>query len=701
MHYASIISVEQIEKLNFHKEVCYLNKYAKSLSLYMMIFLFIIFVFLAAQLNNPPGPSESYNYSDLVAEIRHGNIPKIEISSDAEISGIGRAKVTLTNGSVHTVEIPSMSTFMELVHTHNIQVVGTLPVAKTHWLIQLIPSVLVMIFSIFILLFILQQIQGGGGRNRVMSFGKSKAKVTIDEKNRITFAQVAGLEEEKEELEEIVEFLKQPKKFVDIGARIPKGVLLVGPPGTGKTYLAKAAAGEAGVPFFSISGSDFVEMFVGVGASRVRDLFEQAKKNTPCIIFIDEIDAVGRRRGAGLGGGHDEREQTLNQLLVEMDGFGVNEGVIIIAATNRPDILDPALLRPGRFDRQVTVGKPDVKGREEVLKIHTKGKQMAEDVDLKIVAQTTSGFTPADLENLVNESALLSARSNKKKIDMEELRKAFVKVGIGTEKKSRVISEKEKRITAYHEAGHAIIFEVLTEIDPTYMISVIPTGRAGGYTMPLPGEDRGYISKTYMEQTIISFLGGRAAEAIVLKDITTGASNDIERATGIARGMVTKYGMSDVLGPMQFGDDNDEVFIGRDLAHTRNYGEQVASLIDSEIKRIIEDSYQKALDILNEHIDVLHQIANLLIEKEKVSGEEIRKMFPEGVLKNTVKEGFMLSPMESAIKQGFKPSEKFEELEKSTSDETSNEQADDSDDDKSNDDSNDDDSSYKPDLNKN
>ncbi|KAI4453958.1 metalloprotease m41 ftsh [Holotrichia oblita] len=483
--------------------------------------------------------------------------------------------------------------------------------------------------------------QGGGGGNRVMSFGKSKAKVTVDEKKKITFELVAGLEEEKAELQEIVEFLKQPKKFVDIGARIPKGVLLVGPPGTGKTYLAKAVSGEAAVPFFSISGSDFVEMFVGVGASRVRDLFDQAKKNSPCIVFIDEIDAVGRRRGAGLGGGHDEREQTLNQLLVEMDGFGVNEGVIIIAATNRPDILDPALLRPGRFDRSIVVGKPDVKGREAILNIHSRGKIMSSEVDLKVVAQTTSGFTPADLENLLNESAILAARDDKKEIGMEQIRKAFIKVGIGTEKKSRVISDKEKRITAYHEAGHAILFEILTEIDPTYMISVIPTGMAGGYTMPLPGEDRGYITKSFMEQTIISLLGGRAAEAIVLKDITTGASNDIERATNIARSMVTKYGMSEELGPIQFGDDNEEVFIGRDLAHTRNYGERVASQIDTEIKRIIENAYEQAQNIINKYIDVLHSIADLLIRKEKITGEDIREFFPEGVLPKIEKPGLM------------------------------------------------------------
>jgi cell division protease FtsH len=458
---------------------------------------------------------------------------------------------------------------------------------------------------------------------------------------------VAGLDEEKAELAEIVDFLKSPKKYTDIGARIPKGVLLVGPPGTGKTYLARAVAGEADVPFYSISGSDFVEMFVGVGASRVRDLFEQAKRNPASIVIIDEIDAVGRRRGAGLGGGHDEREQTLNQLLVEMDGFGVNEGVIVLAATNRPDILDPALLRPGRFDRRIVVNKPDVNGREAVLKVHADGKKLAADVSLRTVAQTTAGFTPADLENLLNEAALLAARENKRAIDIEAIKKAFIKVGIGTEKKSRVITEKERRITAYHEAGHAICHEVLSDIDSTYMVSVIPTGMAGGYTMPLPGDDKSYITKQYMEQEIIALLGGRAAEALVLKDITTGASNDIERATGIARNMVVKYGMSDELGPIQFGNDNEEVFIGRDLAHTRNYGEQVATLIDNEIKRVVETGYAEALVIMEKHIDILHKIADLLIERERVSGEEIRSLFPKGVLLEKEHREVMGEPLEA------------------------------------------------------
>jgi cell division protease FtsH len=609
------------------------NKYAGSIILYFIIFVLILLG--VAYYFNPLRQQEPelYTYSNLLNDISEGNVKDLTIQRDTDIPNAGIATALLNDGRTHTIQVPSMDTFMDIINDSSISSqITTLPTPKTSFLWQMVPMIVIAVISIFLLMFMVQQMQGGGG-NRIMSFGKSRARVSVDDKKKITFELVAGLVEEKAELEEIVEFLKQPKKFTDIGARIPKGVLLVGPPGTGKTYLAKAVSGEAGVPFFSISGSDFVEMFVGVGASRVRDLFDQAKKNTPCIVFIDEIDAVGRRRGAGLGGGHDEREQTLNQLLVEMDGFGLNEGVIIMAATNRPDILDPALLRPGRFDRRIVVGKPDVKGRESVLKIHAKGKQIAKNVDLKVVAQTTSGFTPADLENLLNEAALLAARMDKKAIEMEDMRKAFVKVGIGTEKKSRVISDKERRITAYHEAGHAILFEVLSEIDPTYMISVIPTGMAGGYTMPLPGEERGYITKKFMEQTIVSLLGGRAAEAIVIEDITTGASNDIERATTIARNMVMKFGMSPAVGPVQLGDDNDEVFIGRDLAHTRNYGEQVASIIDSEIKRIVEEAYKEALRIINLHLDVLHQIADLLLEKEKVTGDEIRKMFPIGSIK--------------------------------------------------------------------
>ena len=491
-----------------------------------------------------------------------------------------------------------------------------------------------IIFLIALWIFFMRRMSGGagGGGGGVFNVGKSKAQ--LFEKGsaiKITFKDVAGLAEAKQEVEEIVEFLKQPQKYTDLGGKIPKGALLVGPPGTGKTLLAKAVAGEANVPFFSLAGSDFVEMFVGVGASRVRDLFRQAKEKAPCIIFIDEIDAVGRRRGAGLGGGHDEREQTLNQLLVEMDGFGINESVIIIAATNRADILDPALLRPGRFDRQVYVGRPDVKGREAILRVHAKGKPMASEVDLKVVAQTTAGFTGADLANLLNEAALLTARDGKKKIDMEEIQKALIKIGVGTEKKTRVISEKEKYITAYHEGGHAILFEVLSELDPVHSISIIPTGMAGGYTMPLPGEDRMYMTKMMMEQEIISLLGGRAAEELVIKDITTGASNDIERATSMARDMVTKYGMSELLGPIQFGGDNDEVFIGRDWGHARNYGEGVAATIDQEVNRIVTDAYREAKRLLQENMEMLHATAKLLVEKEKVTGDEFRSLFDQKV----------------------------------------------------------------------
>jgi len=536
------------------------------------------------------------------------------------------------DGSVIRVDVPSISVLQQVLDekalTNDVKIdVGDLQ--RESMLSQVVPSLIMMIVMIIIFILLFNRMQGGGGK--MNNFGKSKAKMSVDGESNVTFDNVAGCDEEKGELEELVEFLKAPKKFTELGARIPKGVLLVGPPGTGKTLLAKAVAGEAGVPFFSISGSDFVEMFVGVGASRVRDLFEQAKKNAPSIVFIDEIDAVGRRRGAGLGGGHDEREQTLNQLLVEMDGFGINESVIIIAATNRADILDPALLRPGRFDRQVYVGRPDVKGREAILRVHAKGKPMASEVDLKVVAQTTAGFTGADLANLLNEAALLTARDGKKKIDMEEIQKALIKIGVGTEKKTRVISEKEKYITAYHEGGHAILFEVLSELDPVHSISIIPTGMAGGYTMPLPGEDRMYMTKMMMEQEIISLLGGRAAEELVIKDITTGASNDIERATSMARDMVTKYGMSELLGPIQFGGDNDEVFIGRDWGHARNYGEGVAATIDQEVNRIVTDAYREAKRLLQENMEMLHATAKLLVEKEKVTGDEFRSLFDQKV----------------------------------------------------------------------
>ena len=492
---------------------------------------------------------------------------------------------------------------------------------------QFLPLIISMLVIIVLMFFVFNRMQNGGANGKMANFGRSRAQMTNERENRIRFKNVAGLAEEKEEMMEIVEFLKSPQRFIQLGARIPKGVLLVGPPGTGKTYLAKAVAGEAGVPFFTISGSDFVEMFVGVGASRVRDLFDQAKKHAPCIIFIDEIDAVGRHRGAGLGGGHDEREQTLNQLLVEMDGFTVNQGVIVLAATNRVDILDPALLRPGRFDRRVVVGRPDVKERKEVLEVHSKNKPLGEDVDLEAVARTTSGFTPADLENLMNEAAIYAARSSRKFIAMEDIQRAFVKVGIGTEKKSRVISEKEKNITAYHEAGHAVIQQVLPLLDPVHSISIIPTGMAGGYTMFLSEDDTMYLSKKQMEQEIVSLLGGRVAEELKIGDVTTGASNDIERASGMARAMVTKYGMSDRLGPVQFGEENNEVFLGRDIGHSRNYGEEVAGAIDSEIRSIIEKAQEEARRILKEYDAILEKTRDLLMEKEKITGEEFAALF--------------------------------------------------------------------------
>ena len=613
-----------------------MNKYLKPIGIYVLIFVVILAALaytgpqILPQRNDTA--QEEYVYSDLLKELDENNVASVEVSRRTEVGDYGTAEATLKDGSVIRVDVPSISVLQQVLDekalTNDVKIdVGDLQ--RESMLSQVVPSLIMMIVMIIIFILLFNRMQGGGGK--MNNFGKSKAKMSVDGESNVTFDNVAGCDEEKGELEELVEFLKAPKKFTELGARIPKGVLLVGPPGTGKTLLAKAVAGEAGVPFFSISGSDFVEMFVGVGASRVRDLFEQAKKNAPSIVFIDEIDAVGRRRGAGLGGGHDEREQTLNQLLVEMDGFGINESVIIIAATNRADILDPALLRPGRFDRQVYVGRPDVKGREAILRVHAKGKPMASEVDLKVVAQTTAGFTGADLANLLNEAALLTARDGKKKIDMVEIQKALIKIGVGTEKKTRVISEKEKYITAYHEGGHAILFEVLSELDPVHSISIIPTGMAGGYTMPLPGEDRMYMTKMMMEQEIISLLGGRAAEELVIKDITTGASNDIERATSMARDMVTKYGMSELLGPIQFGGDNDEVFIGRDWGHARNYGEGVAATIDQEVNRIVTDAYREAKRLLQENMEMLHATAKLLVEKEKVTGDEFRSLFDQKV----------------------------------------------------------------------
>ncbi len=503
-------------------------------------------------------------------------------------------------------------------------------IPQDNWFATTILPVLITVGALLVIFFLMNR-QGGGGNAKAMNFGKSRARLSTDSDRKITFGQVAGLKEEKEELEEIVDFLKAPKKYIQVGARIPKGVLLVGPPGTGKTLLAKAVAGEAGVPFFSISGSDFVEMFVGVGASRVRDLFEDAKRNAPCIIFIDEIDAVARRRGTGMGGGHDEREQTLNQLLVEMDGFGVNEGIIVMAATNRVDILDPAILRPGRFDRKVMVGRPDVQGREEILRVHAKGKPLSEEIDLKQIAQTTAGFTGADLENLLNEAAIISAKEGRMFLLQEDVKKAFVKVGIGAEKKSRVISDKEKKITAFHEAGHAILFHVLPDVGPVYSVSIIPTGGAGGYTMPLPERDEMFNTKGKMLQDITVALGGRVAEEEVFDDITTGASQDIKQATGLAKSMVTKFGMSETVGLINYDDDSEEVFIGRDLTHTqRRYGESVATVIDKEVKRIIDECYAKAKEIIHQYDNVLHACADLLLEKEKISREEFEALFSSG-----------------------------------------------------------------------
>ena len=614
-----------------------MKKYFKSFGLYAIVFAIILAAVAYTGPNmlgqNTQSPAaEARVYSDLLQELEANNVASVKVSRSTEVSDYGTVEATLKDGSIIIVEAPSMSTLQakldEKAAENGFRMeIGELQ--RESLLSSILPSILMMIIMILIFSFLFNKMNGGG--SKMNNFGKSKAKMSVEGENKVTFDNVAGCDEEKAELEELVQFLKAPQKFTDLGARIPKGVLLVGPPGTGKTLLAKAVAGEAGVPFFSISGSDFVEMFVGVGASRVRDLFEQAKKNSPSIVFIDEIDAVGRRRGAGLGGGHDEREQTLNQLLVEMDGFGINESVIIIAATNRADILDPALLRPGRFDRQVYVGRPDVKGREAILRVHSKGKPMAPEVDLKVIAQTTAGFTGADLANLLNEAALLTARDNKKAIDMEEIQKALIKIGVGTEKKTRVISEKEKYITAYHEGGHAILFEVLSELDPVHSISIIPTGMAGGYTMPLPGEDRMYMTKMMMEQEIVSLLGGRAAEELVIKDITTGASNDIERATAMARSMVTQYGMSELLGPIQFGGNSNEVFIGRDWGQERNYGETVATVIDQEVKRIVTEAYQEAKRLLKENMEMLHATAKLLVEKEKVTGDEFRALFDQKV----------------------------------------------------------------------
>ena len=571
---------------------------------------------------------QEISYSTFVKEVEAGNVTAADIRQNSAVP-TGRVTLSLKDdSSVRSLNVSDVGKVEEFLQENDVKY-SLEDVPKESIIMSAVLPSLITLCGIF-LLFMLMNRQNGGTNSKAMNFGKSRARMSTQNEIKVTFADVAGLKEEKEELEEIVDFLKAPRKYTQLGARIPKGVLLEGPPGTGKTLLAKAVAGEAGVPFFSISGSDFVEMFVGVGASRVRDLFQDAKKNAPCIVFIDEIDAAARRRGSGLGGGHDEREQTLNQLLVEMDGFGVNEGIIVMAATNRKDILDPAILRPGRFDRDVIVGRPDVGGREEILKVHARNKPLGDDVDLKQIAQTTAGFSGADLENLLNEAAILAAKENRVFIQQSDIRHAFVKVGIGPEKKSRIVSEKERRITAYHEAGHAILFHVLPDVGPVYSVSIIPTGGAGGYTMPLPEKDDMFNTKGHMLQEITVSLGGRVAEEEIFDDITTGASQDIKQATAIAKSMITKFGMSEKLGLINYDNDSDEVFIGRDFGHTsRGYGEKIAGTIDEEVKRIIDECYAQARSIIQEYHPVLEKCAELLLEKEKITRSEFEALFEE------------------------------------------------------------------------
>ena len=589
-------------------------------------FIFIILlVMVIVGLNLLSNREEDYTRAEFIADLDAGNVSEIVIQPNGE-APTGYLEIQMKNGLNHKLYATDITELETLVREYGFDPVVN-DIERENWfLTYMLPMLAVLAVGVFLFMMMNAQ-QAGGGNGKMMNFGKSRAKMSMGDKS-VTFAQVAGLKEEKEELEEIVDFLKEPGKYTGVGARIPKGVLLEGPPGTGKTLLAKAVAGEAGVPFFSISGSDFVEMFVGVGASRVRDLFEEAKHNAPCIVFIDEIDAVARRRGTGMGGGHDEREQTLNQLLVEMDGFGVNEGIIVMAATNRVDILDPAILRPGRFDRKVAVGTPDVGGREEILKVHAKNKPLGDDVNLQQLAQTTAGFTGADLENLLNEAAIIAAKENRSFIANKDVKRAFVKVGIGAEKKSRIISDKEKKITAYHEAGHAILFHVLPDVGPVYTVSIIPTGvGAAGYTMPLPEKDEMFATKSRMLQDIMVSVGGRIAEEIIFGDITTGASSDIKKATKTARRMVTRYGMSDNIGVICYDDDDDEVFIGKDLAHAKAHSEEISGEIDKEVKRIIDDCYTKAKDIIMQHENVLHSCAKLLLEKEKINREEFEALF--------------------------------------------------------------------------
>ena len=602
-----------------------MNKQARNWIPALLLLLLIVmgFWFISRQMTR----DYSYTEQDFQEDIQEEKVSQVYIRPNREIP-TGQVVVRMKNGDEHNFYSLDVK---ELQDTLEEETDITISVADVPGDNAFMTSVLPLILTVVLVLVIMNMMNrqmSGGSNAKMMNFGKSRAKMSTDADKKVTFKDVAGLQEEKEELEEIVDFLKEPQKYVKVGARIPKGVLLVGPPGTGKTLLAKAIAGEAGVPFFSISGSDFVEMFVGVGASRVRDLFEEAKKNAPCIVFIDEIDAVARPRGTGMGGGHDEREQTLNQLSVEMDGFGVNEGIILMAATNRVDILDPAILRPGRFDRKVGVGRPDIKGREEILRVHAAKKPLGEDVDLKEIARTTAGYTGADLENLMNEAAIITAKDGRFFINQNDIRQAFIKTGIGEEKKSKVISEKEKKITAYHEAGHAILFHLLPEMGPVHTISIIPTGMgAAGYTMPLPEQDEMFNSKKKMLENIVVDLGGRVAEELIFHDITTGASQDIKQATQMARAMVTQYGMSEKVGMIQYGGDENEVFIGRDFGHTKNYADQTAALIDSEVKRIIDESYEKAKEILSQNEEVLHKCAALLIQKEKIGREEFEALF--------------------------------------------------------------------------
>ena len=602
-----------------------MNKQARNWvpALVLLVMIVFGFWFVSRQMTR----DYSYTEQDFQQDIEEGEVSQVYIRPNREIP-TGQVTVRLKNGEEHNFYSLDVKELQDALEEENDIAIQVADVPEDNMFMASILPLILTVVLVLVIMNMMNRQMSGGSNAKMMNFGKSRAKMSTDADKKVTFKDVAGLEEEKEELEEIVDFLKAPQKYVKVGARIPKGVLLVGPPGTGKTLLAKAIAGEAGVPFFSISGSDFVEMFVGVGASRVRDLFEEAKKNAPCIVFIDEIDAVARRRGTGMGGGHDEREQTLNQLLVEMDGFGVNEGIIVMAATNRVDILDPAILRPGRFDRKVGVGRPDIKGREEILRVHASKKPLGEDVDLKEVARTTAGYTGADLENLMNEAAIITAKDGRFFINQNDIRQAFIKTGIGAEKKSRVISEKEKKITAYHEAGHAILFHLLPEMGPVHTISIIPTGMgAAGYTMPLPEQDEMFNSKKKMLENIVVDLGGRVAEELIFHDITTGASQDIKQATQMARAMVTQYGMSEKVGMIQYGGDEDEVFIGRDFGHTKNYADQTAALIDSEVKRIIDEAYARAKELLSQNEEILHKCAALLIEREKIGREEFEALF--------------------------------------------------------------------------